>query len=222
MAVAFIHTDASHAARFDAILAALAPNMRAAHAVAPHLLARARRDGADSVRDELSRLLAEHADAAALVCTCSTLGALAESLGRSAGVRGAVFRVDRPMMEAAARFGSGALLVASLDTAMAAAEALFAECAAAAGVEGAPETLQCGAAWPLFEAGDAEAFAQAVADAVRARVQRARAEGRAFGCVALAQASMAPAAALLADLGAPTLTSPELAVERALALSRAA
>lgn len=222
MAIAFIHTDESHVARFDAILARRAPGARRDHSVAPELLALARREGPEAAHEGLARLLAAHAGAAAVVCTCSTLGALAESLGRAAGGRGAVFRVDRPMMEAAARFGSGALLVACLDTAAAAARTLFAECAAAAGIGGAPETLTCPAAWPLFESGDAEGFAQKVADAVRARIAQARAEGRAIACAALAQASMAPAAALLGDLGVPTLTSPEMAVERALALTRAA
>jgi hypothetical protein len=65
--------------------------------------------------------------------------------------------------------------------------------------------------WPLFEAGNGDAFAHAIADAIR------RANIPAKATIVLAQASMTGAAALLADLGVPVLSSPELAFCSALA-----
>ncbi|MCW9043301.1 MAG: hypothetical protein OQK05_08145, partial [Pseudopelagicola sp.] len=65
--------------------------------------------------------------------------------------------------------------------------------------------------WPLFEAGEIDAFAACIADAIRAALP---ATGPA--CVLLAQASMAPAAHRLQDLDTPVLTTPETALRAAL------
>jgi hypothetical protein len=76
----------------------------------------------------------------------------------------------------------------------------------------APEVLfaPCLAAWELFEAGDVAGYHRAIAEHVRALSD--------VDAVVLAQASMAPAAGLLAGYAVPVLTSPRTAVERAVEL----
>ena len=74
--------------------------------------------------------------------------------------------------------------------------------------------LFLGEFWTLFEAGETEAFAAAVAAATRDAAKRTPD----LACVVLAQASMAGAAPLLSDLGVPVLTAPELALRTAVDL----
>ena len=71
--------------------------------------------------------------------------------------------------------------------------------------------LFIGQFWPLFEAGEVEAFTACVAGAVRDAVTHNK-----VGCVVLAQASMASAAPMLANLEVPVLASPEIALRAAL------
>ena len=65
------------------------------------------------------------------------------------------------------------------------------------------------AAWPRFERGDRDGYLADVAAAVRPRAADT-------DVVVLAQASMAGAQPLLADLGVPVLSSPALGVARAV------
>ena len=74
--------------------------------------------------------------------------------------------------------------------------ALLEDALQGAGQETQVLPLFIGQFWPLFEAGEVEAFTACVAGAVKDAVTH-----NDVGCVVLAQASMAAAAPLLADLG---------------------
>ncbi|MFD7712362.1 arylsulfatase, partial [Streptomyces sp. NPDC059786] len=78
--LALLHTSAVHVPVFDALRDADRPGLELRHFVAPELLARARAGGPDAVAGEvraiLDRAVAE--GAAAVLCTCSTIGAIAE------------------------------------------------------------------------------------------------------------------------------------------------
>ncbi|MGA1234073.1 MAG: hypothetical protein ACO3VR_09085, partial [Lutimaribacter sp.] len=63
--------------------------------------------------------------------------------------------------------------------------------------------------WPLFEAGERQAFRACVAAAVRAAHKDAP-----VSTVVLAQVSMAGAAPMLADLGVPVISAPQAALDR--------
>src|SRR5262249_4995048 len=75
------------------------------------------------------------------------------------------------------------------------------------------EELLVPGAWPYFLKGDRDAYVAAVATAVRSAAARA-------DVVVLAQASSAPAAGLLKELGVEILASPVLGVQSALARLR--
>lgn len=193
------------------------------------LLERARAgEPADSLARDLRTAVADLASAGAsvVVCTCSTLGPLAERIGRDGPVP--VLRVDRPMADRAVRTPPDrlgepvrVLVVIALGSTLGSTTDLLVECATTAGRAVDLAVLRCDSAWPLFEAGHPEAFVESVADAVRTAVappgegQRARAD-----VVVLAQASMAAAADRLAGLGVPVLASPRAAVRHALDLAR--
>jgi aspartate/glutamate racemase len=207
--IGFLHTADVHVATFRDLLTDLAPAAREVHVVDASLLADARTGGLTAgLATRLDERLAELAAAGAdlIVCTCSTVGGLAEQSGRSGRVP--VLRADRPMAEAAVAAGHRIAVVYATASTLEPTRDLLLGAAA-----GKPLTLieaPCPEAWPAFENGDLSGYAQEVAAAARLAAPDA-------DVIVLAQASMAPAAALLADLGVPVLTSPRTAVQGALA-----
>lgn len=209
-----LHTAEVHVATFGALLAEWAPDVPVRHVVEAGLLEQARRTGptpalAEQVAERLRTALAD--DGAVALCTCSTIGALAEA----ADVGGAaVLRVDRAMAERAVELGPRVVVLAALASTLAPTRALIEAAAQAAGCSVEVSERLCAAAWPLFERGASEEYLATVAACAR----RAAAEA---DVVVLAQASMAGAATLLADLAIPVLASPTLGVQAAVTAYRA-
>jgi Asp/Glu/hydantoin racemase len=207
----FLHTADVHVPVFHDLRAELAPGWTDLHVVDPALLADARRDGITAeLAARVDARLHELADRGAdlIVCTCSTLGGYAETRTADLGVP--VLRVDRPMAEAAVAAGERIAVLATVDSTFAPTSELL---HAAAERAGRPVTLietPVPGAWSLFEKGDLPAYARKAAD-------QARAIAPEVDVIVLAQASLTPAAALLADLTIPVLTSPRTAVARAIA-----
>ena len=202
----FLHTAQVHVATFDALVGDAATTV---HAVEPDLLERARREGPTpglraAVRAALVGLVDD--GATAVVCTCSTLGPLAEEVD---GLPVPVLPVDRPMARQADALGRRIAMIAAVGSTLAPTRDLIADEAARAGVT--PEVVEVlvPSAWALFEAGDLDGYLTSIADAVRAAAEDA-------DVVLLAQASMAGSVPLLADLAVPVLASPRLAVDAAL------
>ncbi len=213
MTIALLHTADLHRPTFDRLLAERSYAGVVRHVVREDLLARARAEGVESVTTETIALLQELAAAAdVVVCTCSTLGPLADQV---AAETPHVLRIDRPVMEAALALGPAPLVAFCLESTRAPTLDVLTSCAAK-GQEIAPRALLCAGAWARFEAGDMDGYAARIAEAIRAEIT---ARGRP-DCILLAQASMQGAAAHLADLGLEVLTSPPLAADRAVAMAR--
>jgi aspartate/glutamate racemase len=208
--IGFLHTADVHVATFHRLRAELAPGWLDVHVVDAGLLADARRDGiTPGLTARLDAHLHELADRGAdvIVCTCSTLGGAAELRTADMGVP--VLRADRPMAEAAVAAGSRVAVVVAVASSLAPTRELLHAAAAAAGREITLIEVPCPAAFPLFLAGDLDAYASEIAAAARAAAPAA-------DVIVLAQASMAPAAGLLTDLPIPVLSSPRTAVARAI------
>lgn len=209
MRLAFLHTAEAHVATFGALVGRLAPGLTATHAVDASLLADAVARGGvtGDLVGRLERALAA-SRAELVVCTCSTIGGAAEAAGRRLGL--AVVRIDRAMAERAVAAADRILVAACLASTVAPTLALLDEVAAGQGRRPVLRSLVVAGAWDRFLAGDLGGYARAVADGLRSHVGDA-------DLVVLAQASMAPAAALCADLGLPILSSPEPGVADAIA-----
>ncbi len=209
--ITFLHTSPVHVPTFDALMRATAPGLRVAHVVREDLLADAQTEGVDSpaLVARVRQALAE-ADARVVVCTCSTLGGIAEDAPTGGAYR--VTRIDRAMADAAARAGPRVLLVAALSSTLQPTAALLQSSAERLGTPVVIETLLVAGAWPHFQAGRQREYIDTLVEAVA---------GVAAGAdsVVLAQASMAPVAALLAERGISALTSPHLGVQHAVALA---
>jgi hypothetical protein len=244
MHLAFLHTSHEHVASFAALAADEPAVTQTSAVVDVALLGAARAGRADEAARGVAAHVADLARAGAdvVVCTCSTLGPVLDALT----VPVPVVRVDRPMAEDAVRTprrggasggldapGTTRVLVAvALESAVGPAVALLEDAARDAGRSVRIDVVRCDAAWAAFEAGDAAGYAGAVAVAVREAAGGPGGKGdRPVGgsgtgtgdgsagppdVVVLAQASMAPAADLLRDLGVPVLSSPRAAGRRAV------
>ncbi|GGQ13591.1 aspartate/glutamate racemase family protein [Streptomyces mutabilis] len=183
--LALLHTSAVHVPVFDALRDEAHPGLELRHHVEAELLDRARRDGpravTDAVRAVVRRAVAE--GARAVLCTCSTIGGVAESVAADAGVP--VLRVDRPMAAAAVVAGPRVVVLAALESTLTPTAELIREEARRArrAVEVRARLVE--GAWSRFEAGDTEGYLRSVAETAEA-VTGADA-------IVLAQASMAPA-----------------------------
>jgi hypothetical protein len=197
--LALLHTSPAHVPVFDALRDEDHQGLELRHFVDEELLARARREGpeavAGAVRDAVDEAVAE--GARAVLCTCSTIGAVAETAGAQAGVP--VLRGDRPMAAAAVAVGPRVVVAATLESTLQPTVALVEEEGRRIGRPLEVRTLLVGGAWSRFEAGDTEGCARLVADAVDA-VTGADA-------IVLAQGSMAPAQHLTTTV-IPVLSSP--------------
>ncbi|MFD1661545.1 arylsulfatase, partial [Streptomyces caeni] len=101
--LALLHTSPLHIPVFEALRDDAHPGLGLRHLVAEELLDRAREQGPAAVAGDVRRLLGEAAaaGAGAVLCTCSTIGAVAE---RTA-VAVPVSRAGRPMAAAAVAAG---------------------------------------------------------------------------------------------------------------------
>lgn len=204
-AVGFLHTAEVHVATFEALSREHMPSASTVHRVDPEALELARQDGAAEVRAVVAAHLVELRDAGCevVLCTCSTLGEVAEELSGNGLV---VIRIDRPMLRRAVTLGPRIGVLVALTSTVEPTTRVLTEEAAEAETDVTVEVSVVDGAWDAFLAGDSDAYHSSIARAARALASRC-------DVVVLAQASMEPAAALLAGLATPVLTSPRSAVE---------
>lgn len=218
--IAFLHTSPLHVPTFDALMAELAPDLRVRHVVDEDLLAQAMVVGTahpgliERIHGRMDEALAT--GARVVVCTCSTIGDVAERSpidGRCVAAR-----IDRAMADLAVTTGARVLIVAALESTLAPTRELIMGSARALGRQPQVECLLVPDAWAHFVAADTAAYI----DCVVAAVTAAAAAAPSPGIVVLAQASMAPAVPLLDAIGIHALSSPRLGVQRAIAQFHAA
>ena len=142
-----IHTAQVHCDTFDR----LAPHADLSHTVRPDWLARAQNGIDDRLAAEITA--AVKATEGPVLCSCTTLGAVAESAG--------AIRIDWPMMHRAAEIGGPVLLVYCLDSTAQPSQELLQR---AFGTSDPQMTrLLLAQHWPLFEAGELDVFNRALA-----------------------------------------------------------
>jgi len=200
LTIACLHTVESNAALFEAAAAALPVGaLRLTHETRADWL----RAPDDALLEEAGATLCRMAARAdAVLLTCSTIGAAVE---HARGAARPVLRADAALAAAAVRSGGEVTVLYAAPSTRATTWKLFSEAAAQTGADIGLYAVP--GAWALFMRGELDGYHAAIAATARGR----------RGRVVLAQASMAPAAALLPD--APPLTVPGTAV---MAAARAA
>jgi hypothetical protein len=213
--IAFLHTAVVHIETFNALGAELAPELRLGHAVREDLLSAAEKAGLvtpaiDLKTQEALTALADQG-AKVVVCTCSTLGASAEALAGESVVP--VLRIDRAMADLAVRTGLRIGVAACIPATVPNTQMLIRSSAARAGREVEVSSFVFDDVWTLFREGRLADYYEGIA----ARLADA---ARHVDVIVLAQASMAPAAALCGALKVPVLSSPRIGFEAAVAAAR--
>jgi hypothetical protein len=211
--VGFLHTAQVHVSTFEGLVRDIDDSTACLHSVEPDLLDQVRRSGPTVEVEEATLVALEQLavdGAGVIVCTCSTLGPIAETVGARLPVR--VLRVDRPMARAAVQAGSRIAVISALESTLEPTRALLDDEARRAGVSATIIDVPVPEAWVAFESGDSAGYLRQVADAARSI-----ADG--VDVVVLAQASMMGAMVTLADLRTAVLASPLLAVEHVLGAS---
>jgi hypothetical protein len=165
--LALLHTSPVHVPVFDALRDEDHTGLRLRHFVDATLLSTARRKGPRAVTGEVETLLryAVAEGARAVLCTCSTIGAVAETAAAATGPGVRVLRVDRPMAAAAVAAGPRVVVLAALESTLAPTAALVEDEARRAGRPVTVRGVLADAAWPRFEAGDSDGYVRRVAAA---------------------------------------------------------
>lgn len=210
--LALLHTSPVHVPVFDALRDAAHPGLALRHHVDAGLLERARRDGPEAVAGSVAAVLtrAVREGARAVLCTCSTIGGVAEAAAAGVGVP--VLRVDRPMAAAAVAVGPRVLVLAALESTLAPTTALIEEEARRADRTVEVRTRLVDGAWARFEAGDGDGYLR--------RVTEAADSVTGVDVIVLAQASMAPAGESM-KVRVPVLASPGPGLAAGAAAARA-
>ncbi|MCD9148067.1 hypothetical protein [Pseudophaeobacter flagellatus] len=195
------HTAEVHVASFDA----LAPQAQLAHVVRPDWLTRAQTGMTAELRLEISAAI--EATSGPVLCSCTTIGAVAEAAGAT--------RIDWPMMQRAAEIGGPVMMAYCLDSTRAPSTALLERAFAERGSAAEIRTLPLPRLWHHFTNGDSALFHAEIAS----QVETSLALAADTSCVVLAQASMAGAKDLLLHRTVlPVLASPAIAMETLLPL----
>ncbi|WP_171107856.1 MULTISPECIES: aspartate/glutamate racemase family protein [Streptomyces] len=197
--LALLHTSPLHVPVFDALRDQDHPGLELRHLVHEDLLTRAGQDGPESVADDVRAVLdrAVADGARAVLCTCSSIGGVAEAAAAEAGVP--VLRVDRPMAAAAVAAGPRIVVLATVASTLAPTVQLVEEEARRADRPASVRTLLVEDAWSHFTAGDTHEYARRVAAAADTITDA--------DAIVLAQASMTPAQQLTSTT-VPVLSSP--------------
>lgn len=209
--IGFLHTSQVHVKTFADIAAQLAPEMDVIHSVEERLLAKTQESGLtreliDEIKQSFAELTKRGADL--VVCTCSSIGAVAEQADLSNAMR-----IDRAMADIAVSSAETIVVFAALESTLSPTQLLIEESAKQQQKQPKIQCVLIDEAWDRFCEEDFESYYQCIANAIKQHMGQCQA-------VVLAQASMAGAVAHCSHLDIPILTSPQLGVAAAVARLR--
>ena len=232
--IAFLHTATTHIETFSNLLYAADPNIVGVHFVAQDLLIDAQQPSIGVSHPDLAKCVkhalknAARSGARVIVCTCSTIGALAEGVTFSIKKQAiTVTRIDRAMADIAVKAGKPINVFVALESTLQPSLALLQSSASTASAatnhaiscvaQDYPQTVINNAilvpdAWRFYLNGDTTNYYAAIAQCVLKH------DPNGSHTTVLAQASMAGAVPLLANHGITALSSPTLGVLHAVRL----
>jgi hypothetical protein len=220
--ITFLHTAEVHVATFSDLVTKHQPNhaclstLSTEHIVNSALLEEAMEKGITPELEVKIKTVCLNVakNAQWVVCTCSTLGQVAEKIQLDNG--SFVIRIDRAMTDLAVMSGNRILVLAALQSTLVPTEALMRSS------QQKQQTLQgidyCVVenSWQYFLKGQQRAYLQTIADVIDDVIEQERTK---YDCIVLAQASMAGAIDLIKEIkekGPLILSSPEIGIEALL------
>jgi aspartate/glutamate racemase len=208
--IGFLHTAEQHVARFDTLLDAHQSSLTRQHVVRADLLEQARVTGQTpelvaQVQDALKE--AAH-DAEVVVCTCSSLGHIAETLASEFTVP--ILRIDRVMAEQAVQQAKNLLILVTVESTLEPTRKLFTD---AAGDRDVNLSLHlCEGAWEQFLQGNMQGYARKITETALELIGK-----HSYDLIVLAQASMDVALKHPTWPALTTVSSPSLVIDAAIA-----
>ncbi len=208
--IAFLHTANVHIETFQKLVEDANPSIRVRHDVDESLLSEALIEGiTESLCMKIDRAMATAAQTGArvVVCTCSTIGGVAENSPQQ-GLAISV-RIDRAMADTAVRTSEKILILAAVKSTLEPTQELLLSSSKRAGKTPTINLQLIDGAWSYFEQGDMEAYYDCIESHINLNHSG-------FDNVILAQASMAPVAGRFLGNGIRVLASPEIGVKSAI------
>ncbi|MCJ8337513.1 MAG: hypothetical protein MJK10_03490 [Pseudomonadales bacterium] len=209
--LAFLHTSLVHIETFGYIIKELDVKFNVVHEVNESLLNRAIEFGLDSdlqrdIKTQMRQLAVD--GAAVVVCTCSTIGEVAEQ-SADTHLSFQAMRIDRAMADKAVLSADRILVVAALKSTLQPTVQLLESSALNAGREVQLSTVTVESAWQLFGAGEIDNYHRCIARTINSQYHD-------YDIIVLAQASMAGAIKYCDQIPASILASPLLGVLAAI------
>jgi len=211
--IAFLHTAQIHVATFQHLVDTIKPGLEVRHVVDDALLADAIADGiTPALKSRIESAMNRAADTGSpvIVCTCSTIGGIAEQHVIDGDV--VCQRIDRAMADEAVTHHQRILVVAAVQSTLEPTRQLLQQSCERFGLQPDIDVQLIDSAWAHFESGDLDQYYRVIADYIHTN-------GSSHDCAILAQASMSGVVkkhrSLLGNF--PVYASPELGVRAALA-----
>ncbi|WP_413698958.1 hypothetical protein ACLKMH_15490 [Psychromonas sp. KJ10-10] len=204
--VTFIHTAQVLVKVFSDLIEKHQLNITAQHVVHSELLERAIKQG---MTTELAEKIKETCisyskDSELVVCTCSSLGEVAENIRLENGKQ--VIRIDRAMANTAVHSGENILVLAALESTLAPTATVLNSSQKIEKTDNNIEYHVVENCWPFFLDGEINKYHQAIADVIAQKQDN-------YDCIVLAQASMTDAISLVKDKRALMLSSPDIGIQ---------
>jgi hypothetical protein len=212
--IAFLHTAEVHIPTFQKLVEDIDSTIRVRHEINAALLSDAVANGITvqlSVKVEKAMRDAASSSAGVVVCTCSTIGGIAEKTSLHSSALS--MRIDRAMADLAINSCNRILIVAAVESTLEPTKGLLEE--SSKNIDKYPHlSLELiDGAWRQFEAGDMKKYYNCLEEYINQNKDG-------YDGVVLAQASMAPVASRFFNSGTRVFASPELGVKFALAQIR--
>ncbi|MFK7996683.1 MAG: hypothetical protein AB8B87_21280 [Granulosicoccus sp.] len=208
--LAFLHTADVHIASFQNIVDSIDPSIRVRHDVNSALLSDAIAQGMTiELAGQIDQAMELAADtgAKAVVCTCSTIGGVAEASLKNKSA--AAMRIDRAMSDLAVKNADRILVVAAVQSTLEPTMALLRDSAATASRHPEITMELVEGAWTHFENNRQDEYFDCIAKHIRMKQD-------VYDCFILAQASMAPVVRQFTSSDIRVLASPEPGVMSAI------
>jgi len=207
--ITFLHTADVHVKTFSNLLKKSKSTASVKHIVNTEILDCAVKSGiTKQLENEVCELLITEAlHSNIVVCTCSTLGGIAEKVAQHSGLN--ILRIDREMADIAVNSGKQILVLAALESTLQPTKRLMQSSQALQGTNNTIDYMVVEDSWDYFLAGQQHLYLSCIA----AKIEKLQAR---YDCIVLAQASMAGAASLINKKGPLILSSPELGVDALL------
>ncbi|MGF1702133.1 hypothetical protein L4D09_17725 [Photobacterium makurazakiensis] len=208
MKIAFLYTLEANIALFKPYIKQYLgdKNVTVTHHVNEALLQQAMKDGpTQNVLNTVQKAIVDIDKAGAnyIICTCSTIGDLAES---TPDVSAKVIRVDRTMADKAITH-ERILVLAALASTLDPTLKLLTACASQQNKAPSITTQVIPDVWAYYSAGDTERYVKGIANYINHQDSCA-------DIIVLAQASMAPAMTFIHPANSNVLTSPKLCLQQ--------